>query len=73
MCCGSIDTVGHGQWLSHRTFLHDGSSYSRPDTPVLQAHFGQPGNQEKGCGFPVTHILALFPAGTGLPLGPAAQ
>ena len=33
---------------------------------MLQAHFGQPGNQAKGCGFPVAHILALFHAGTGL-------
>jgi len=32
----------------------------------LQAHFGQPSNQGKGCGFPVAHILALFHAGTGL-------
>ena len=37
-----------------------------PDTPALQAHFGQPGNQAKGCGFPVAHLLALFHAGTGL-------
>ena len=33
---------------------------------ALQAHFGQPGNQAKGCGFPVADILALFHAGTGL-------
>jgi len=37
-----------------------------PDNPVLQAHFGQPTNQKKGCGFPVAHILALFHVGTGL-------
>ena len=37
-----------------------------PDTAALQAHFGQPGNQAKGCGFPVAHILALFHAGSGL-------
>jgi hypothetical protein len=37
-----------------------------PDTPELQAHFGQPGGQAKGCGFPIAHILALFHAGTGL-------
>jgi Transposase DDE domain len=43
-----------------------------PDTPALQAHFGQPGNQKKGCGFPVAHILALFHAGTGLLLEVAA-
>jgi hypothetical protein len=60
------DTEAIGRWRSHRTFLIDGSSFSMPDTPALQAHFGQPGNQAKGCGFPVAHILALFHAGTGL-------
>ena len=43
-----------------------------PDTPALQACFGQPGNQKKGCGFPVAHLLALFHAGTGLLLEVAA-
>jgi hypothetical protein len=37
-----------------------------PDTPELQRHFGQPGNQRPGCGFPVAHLLVLFHAGTGL-------
>ena len=37
-----------------------------PDTPELQRHFGQPGNQQPGCGFPVAHLLVLFHAGTGL-------
>jgi hypothetical protein len=55
-----------GRWRGHRTWSMDGSSYSMPDTPELQAHFGQPSNQKKGCGFPVAHILALFHAGTGL-------
>jgi Transposase DDE domain len=59
-------------WLGHRVLLIDGSSFSMPDTPVLQAHFGQPSNQAKGCGFPVAHILALFHAGTGLLLKIAA-
>jgi len=59
-------TEAVGRWRGHRTFLVDGSSFSMPDTAVLQAHFGQPGNQAKGCGFPVAHILALFHAGTGL-------
>jgi hypothetical protein len=66
------DTEAHGRWLGHRTFLVDGSSFSMPDTPALQAHFGQPGNQAKGCGFPVAHLLALFHAGTGLLLEVAA-
>jgi hypothetical protein len=60
------DTQAQGRWLGHRTFLLDGSSFSRSDTPELQAHFGQPSNQAKGCGFPVAHILGLFHAGTGL-------
>jgi hypothetical protein len=46
--------------------LLDGSSLSMADTPELQAHFGQPTNQAKGCGFPVAHLLAFFHAGTGL-------
>jgi Transposase DDE domain len=66
------DTQAHGRWRGHRTFLIDGSSFSMPDTPALQAQFGQPGNQAKGCGFPVAHLLALFHAGTGLLLEVAA-
>jgi hypothetical protein len=66
------DTEAIGRWRGHRTFLADGSSFSMPDTPALQAHFGQPGNQAKGCGFPVAHLLALFHAGTGLLLEVAA-
>jgi hypothetical protein len=60
------DTEAIGRWRGLRTFLADGSSFSMSDTPALQAHFGQPGNQAKGCGFPVAHMLALFHAGTGL-------
>jgi hypothetical protein len=59
-------TEREGRWRGHRTFLIDGSSFSMPDTPELQRHFGQPGGQAKGCGFPVAKILALFHAGTGL-------
>jgi hypothetical protein len=53
-------------WHGHRTWTLDGSSFSMPDTPALQAHFGQPSGQRKGCGFPVAHVLALFHASTGL-------
>jgi hypothetical protein len=55
-----------GRWRGHRTWTLDGSSFSMSDTPALQAHFGQPSVQAKGCGFPVAHMLALFHAGTGL-------
>jgi len=59
-----IETTG--RWRGHRTWTLDGSSFSMPDTAALQAHFGQPRAQAKGCGFPVAHMLALFHAGTGL-------
>jgi hypothetical protein len=55
-----------GRWRGHRTWYIDGSSFSMPDTPELQARFGQPSAQAKGCGFPVAHMLSLFHAGTGL-------
>src|SRR5919198_5248183 len=60
--------LDEGRWLGHRTFGVDGSSFSMSDTPALQEHFGQPGRQLPGCGFPVAHLLALFHAGTGLVL-----
>jgi hypothetical protein len=60
------DTRSTGRWLGHRTLLVDGSSFSMPDTPVLQKHFGQSKKAKPGCGFPVAHLMALFHAGTGL-------
>ncbi|MEK6216833.1 MAG: IS4 family transposase [Boseongicola sp.] len=66
--CGVLDsetTQADDLWRGHRTFLLDGSSFSMPDTPELQEHFGQPGVQRKGCGFPVAHLLAMFHARTG--------
>jgi hypothetical protein len=52
-------------WHGHRIALIDGSGFSMPDTPELQAHFGQPPGQRTGCGFPVAHMLALFDAEAG--------
>jgi hypothetical protein len=54
------------RWRGHRTFLIDGSSFSMPDTPELQARFGQHANQAPGCGFPIAHWLTLFDAESGL-------
>jgi hypothetical protein len=54
------------RWRGHRVLLMDSSSFSMPDTPELKAHFGQPGQQKPGCGFPVAHVLMLFNARTGL-------
>jgi hypothetical protein len=62
------EPLEEGRWLGHRTFWLDGSSFSMPDTPALQEHFGQPGKQLPGCGFPVAHLLALLHAGTGMVL-----
>ena len=53
------------RWCGHRTWLVDGSSCALPDTPALQKHFGQPGEQKPGCGFPVAHLLVLFDAASG--------
>jgi hypothetical protein len=60
------ETLDTARWLGHRVFHVDGSSFSMPDTPQLQAHFGQPGQQKPGCGFPVAHWLVLVHAGTGM-------
>jgi len=56
---------GVSRWHGHRVWLTDGSSCSMPDTPVLQKRFGQPSGQQKGCGFPVAHLLVLFDAASG--------
>jgi hypothetical protein len=52
-------------WHGHRVFFLDGSSFSMPDTPDLQAEFGQSGAQAAGCGFPTAHLLVQFHAYTG--------
>jgi len=46
-------------WRGHRVWLSDGTCFSMPDTPELQAHFGQPGGQRDGCGFPVASTVVL--------------
>ena len=55
-----------GNWLGHRLILVDGSSFSMPDTPELQAHFGQSKKAKPGCGFPVAHLMVVVHAATGL-------
>lgn len=47
-------------WHGQRVRVVDGSSCSMPDTPELQAEFGQPDGQKAGCGFPVARIVAMF-------------
>jgi Transposase DDE domain len=52
-------------WNGRRLFFIDGSSFSMPDTPALQAEFGQSGQQSPGCGFPTAHLLIQFAGATG--------
>jgi hypothetical protein len=51
---------GAYRWCGRRVWVVDGSSCSMPDTPELQAAFGQPTGQKKGCGFPVAKLVAMF-------------
>lgn len=60
------ETLDHARWLGHRVFHLDGSSFSMSDNLELQAHFGQPGGQRLGCGFPTAHWLLMLHAGTGM-------
>lgn len=60
------------RWLGHRLFLVDGSSFSMPDKPELANKFGYPANQQKGCGFPVAHWIAMMHCATGLIMKVAA-
>jgi len=54
------------RWHGHSVWVVDGSTFSMPDTPELQAHFGQPHGQQPGCGFPVGHLLAMFHRTSGV-------
>jgi hypothetical protein len=62
----SIGSEADSKWRGHGVWIIDGSSFSMPDTPELQKAFGQPGNQKRGCGFPVAKFLALFDLATGM-------
>lgn len=62
----SLDSRAEHLFLTHRTFVVDGSTFSMPDTPELAGHFGRPPGQKKGCGFPVAHLLAMFDVNTGM-------
>jgi len=53
-------------WHGLRVFMADGTSCSMPDTPELAEHFGYPGGQKPGLGFPCSHLLYLFDRATGM-------
>jgi hypothetical protein len=59
-------TTARSTWHGHRVWPLDGSSSAMPDTPELQAAFGQPGGRRRGCGFPVDKFLELFDLATGM-------
>ena len=61
LIAGDLFEAGQAEarWRGHRLWWADGSSFSMPDTPALQARFGQPGGQAQGCGFPVATLLTL--------------
>src|SRR5271154_1897198 len=59
---GPLDPESQHRWRGHRVLLIDATNFSMPDTPQLQAHFGQPGQQKPGCGFPIAHLLLVFNA-----------
>jgi hypothetical protein len=44
----AVDAEQEHRWLGHRVLLIDASSFSMPDEPQLQAHFGQPSGQKPG-------------------------
>ena len=48
------------RWCGRRVWVVDGASCSMPDTAELQAAFGQPTGQKKGCGFPVAKLVVMF-------------
>ena len=52
-------------WRGRRVLAADGSAFSMPDTPGNQERFPQPGNQKKGCGFPVGVFVAVACLATG--------
>jgi hypothetical protein len=64
-CFDADPLAADERWHGHDVYLIDGSSFSMPDTPDLQATFGQPGRQDPGCGFPVAHMLVSCQLATG--------
>ena len=46
------DIFDTGRWLGHRVFFVDGSSFSMPDTPQLQAHFFRAAHKNRAADSP---------------------
>jgi hypothetical protein len=54
------------RWLGHRVLIVDCSSFSMSDTRELREHFGLPPSTAAGIGYPVSKLLGLMDAATGL-------
>lgn len=54
------------RWLGQRVLIVDCSSFSMSDTRELREHFGLPPSTVAGIGYPVSKLLGLMDAATGL-------
>lgn len=52
-------------WKGHDVKVIDGTGITLPDSKANQKAFPQPGEQRKGCGFPVMTLVACFSLSTG--------
>ena len=52
-------------WKGRHAKLVDGSTLTMADTPENQAAYPQSSSQAKGCGFPITRLVAIFSLVTG--------
>jgi hypothetical protein len=61
---------GPTTWPGMRVILTDCTSSLCPDTPCIRTLFRQPANVSKGCGYPMSKVLAFFDAASGAILQP---
>lgn len=57
------------RWCGRVVKVADGTTVSAEDTPANQKVFAQPKTQNKGCGFPLVRLVALFSLASGALLG----
>jgi hypothetical protein len=53
------------RWLGHRVLTVDGSTITMADTAANQAEYPQQRNQQRGCGFPIARMVAVFSLAAG--------
>jgi hypothetical protein len=57
------------RWCGRVVKVLDGTTLTAEDTPANQKAFPQPKSQNKGCGFPLVRLVALFSLASGAVLG----